>query len=165
MEILAFIPKHFDPPRVFPTVLSYLVFHDGLLEARPNHSLAPRLLAPAPDRLPVGRLHHAFPLAILEALLQRLVLRALVRNRSLVSRRDGGVRLLRVGVIRWDRVVGAVGGGVGAEGWRSATARESRQEPACGLLEHRRWCGSAWREKSMRGETQGRRRRKQPLDA
>lgn len=97
---------------------TYLVGHNSLLKARANHGLLARLLAPAPDTLAVGRLHHAPLLASLWALLQSLSLATLSGSRGGIGGRDGGARVAAVGVVGRDRVVG--GGAVCAAQGRHA---------------------------------------------
>jgi hypothetical protein len=70
---------------------TYLVLHDALLEAGTAHGHLPRRLAAAPDALAVGRLLGAQLLALLDALLQDLVERALRgRGRGIGGRDIGG---------------------------------------------------------------------------
>lgn len=120
----------------------YLILHDSLLKARPNHSFGSRLLAPAPRRFAIRRLRNSLLLPSDRIFYQRLVLASHCVHGQGIGAGHGRVSLLGVRVVGWNRVVG--GSAVGSSHGNRSVG-ESRHEPAGASLQHCVGGGVEWK--------------------
>lgn len=93
---------------------TYLILHNRLLKPRALHSNRPRLLAPAPRPLVIGRLLRAQLLALHYALLEDFVEGALGRQSRGIGLGDVRLGVALDGVVGGHLVDGGGGGRVGA---------------------------------------------------